>query len=315
MSVVGKVVEGVNRVLPIYPFAFQGQERDDEIRGNGNHYNMLFRVYDPRLGKFLSVDPLSPDYPWYTPYQFAGNKPIVAIDIEGLEEYIMHRFYDVDGDLSRTEIRVVTHGGGQNIDQNRPDRKNNENVVVFDHDVDGNISDPYFESDLSSKQHSFMEYAQERRLADYAPKGGKNYLNVTEKKVSIEHPKPQQTPKTELNTYKPYKASTGLSKETYDKTLLSKDAKHPDVQIVEWIGNKIDAAGPNLVDLKITLNTESKSGSHVGHVRDVIQNAFPSTSVSIDEANVGSVKKPGSSLATKQNPDDIEIKMEGRVKE
>jgi hypothetical protein len=26
------------------------------------------------------------DYPWYTPYQFAGNKPIWAVDLDGLEE-------------------------------------------------------------------------------------------------------------------------------------------------------------------------------------------------------------------------------------
>jgi LysM repeat protein len=34
----------------------------------------------------LSVDPLTKKYPWYTPYQFAGNKPIWAVDIDGLEE-------------------------------------------------------------------------------------------------------------------------------------------------------------------------------------------------------------------------------------
>ena len=34
----------------------------------------------------MSVDPLMKEYPWYTPYQFAGNKPIWAIDIDGLEE-------------------------------------------------------------------------------------------------------------------------------------------------------------------------------------------------------------------------------------
>src|SRR5690606_2002586 len=35
---------------------------------------------------FLSVDPLTKDYPFYTPYQFAGNKPISAVDLDGLEE-------------------------------------------------------------------------------------------------------------------------------------------------------------------------------------------------------------------------------------
>lgn len=32
------------------------------------------------------MDPLTASYPWYTPYQFAGNKPIFAIDLDGLEE-------------------------------------------------------------------------------------------------------------------------------------------------------------------------------------------------------------------------------------
>jgi hypothetical protein len=38
------------------------------------------------VGRFLSTDPLQKTYPWYTPYQFAGNKPIFAVDIDGLEE-------------------------------------------------------------------------------------------------------------------------------------------------------------------------------------------------------------------------------------
>jgi hypothetical protein len=45
-----------------------------------------FRIYSPALGRFLSVDPLTKTYPWYTPYQFAGNKPIWFIDLDGLEE-------------------------------------------------------------------------------------------------------------------------------------------------------------------------------------------------------------------------------------
>ena len=43
------------------------------------------RVYDPRIGKFLSVDPLSPKYPELTPYQFASNRPIEGVDLDGLE--------------------------------------------------------------------------------------------------------------------------------------------------------------------------------------------------------------------------------------
>ena len=37
------------------------------------------------IGKFLSVDPLTKKFPWWTPYQFAGNMPIKYIDLDGLE--------------------------------------------------------------------------------------------------------------------------------------------------------------------------------------------------------------------------------------
>lgn len=33
----------------------------------------------------MSVDPLTKSYPWYTPYQFAGNMPLWAVDLDGAE--------------------------------------------------------------------------------------------------------------------------------------------------------------------------------------------------------------------------------------
>lgn len=71
-----------------YRYGFNGKEKDNEVKGDGLQLDYGFRVYDPRLGKFLSVDPLFKSYPWYTPYQFAGNKPIMAIDLDGLEEWV-----------------------------------------------------------------------------------------------------------------------------------------------------------------------------------------------------------------------------------
>ena len=69
-----------------YRYGFNGKENDNEAKGSGNQQDYGFRIYDSRLGKFLSVDPLTREYPWYTPYQFAGNKPIRFIDRDGAEE-------------------------------------------------------------------------------------------------------------------------------------------------------------------------------------------------------------------------------------
>ena len=72
-----------------YRYGFNGKENDNEVKGEGNQQDYGMRIYDPRLGRFLSVDPLAKTYPWYTPYQFAGNKPIWAIDLDGAEEEII----------------------------------------------------------------------------------------------------------------------------------------------------------------------------------------------------------------------------------
>jgi RHS repeat-associated protein len=69
-----------------YRYGFNGKENDNQVKGEGNQQDYGMRVYDPRLGKFLSVDPLTKSFPFYTPYQFAGNKPIYALDLDGMEE-------------------------------------------------------------------------------------------------------------------------------------------------------------------------------------------------------------------------------------
>ena len=71
----------------IYRYGFNGKENDNEVKGiTGSQQDYGFRIYDPRLGRFLSIDPLTISYPWYTPFQFAGDSPIAFIDIDGKEE-------------------------------------------------------------------------------------------------------------------------------------------------------------------------------------------------------------------------------------
>jgi RHS repeat-associated protein len=75
-----------------YKYGFNGKEKDQNGEFGNTHYDYGFRIYNPEIGKFLSVDPLSPKYPFYSPYQYAGNTPIKFIDIDGLEptEAILH---------------------------------------------------------------------------------------------------------------------------------------------------------------------------------------------------------------------------------
>ena len=68
-----------------YRYGFNGKEDDDEVKGAGNQQDYGMRIYDPRVARFLSVDPIGKKYPYFTPYQFTGNMPIVAVDQDGME--------------------------------------------------------------------------------------------------------------------------------------------------------------------------------------------------------------------------------------
>jgi len=68
-----------------YRSGFNGKEKDNDLHYL-TAYDYGFRIYNPAIGKFLSVDPLTKSYPWYSPFHFGGNNPIHNIDMDGLEE-------------------------------------------------------------------------------------------------------------------------------------------------------------------------------------------------------------------------------------
>ncbi|MDG1518556.1 MAG: RHS repeat-associated core domain-containing protein [Flavobacteriales bacterium] len=102
---------GRNHIHLNYRYGFNGKETDSEWGAGDGTQDYGFRMYNPAIAKFLSVDPLSPYYPWYTPYQFAGNKPIWASDLDGLEEFFRTDYYDAVGNLYKTEITLVSNDG------------------------------------------------------------------------------------------------------------------------------------------------------------------------------------------------------------
>lgn len=75
------------RMLYEYKFGFNGKENIEEIDG-WQDYGA--RMYNRLIGRFPTADPLivyQQQYPELSTYQFAGNTPIQAIDLDGLEPY------------------------------------------------------------------------------------------------------------------------------------------------------------------------------------------------------------------------------------
>jgi len=82
----GSLLPGRNYSSGSYRYLFQGQEHDDEINSSaGTSYAFEYRIHDPRIGRFLSIDPLAFLFPWNSPYAFSENRVLDMVELEGLE--------------------------------------------------------------------------------------------------------------------------------------------------------------------------------------------------------------------------------------
>ena len=77
------------------------------MKGEGNQQDYGLRIYDLRLVKFLSVDPLSAEYPWNSAYAFAENDVIRSIDLEGAEKSVRTFAYSVSN--GQTISKVISN--------------------------------------------------------------------------------------------------------------------------------------------------------------------------------------------------------------
>ncbi|MDA3799776.1 MAG: hypothetical protein PF692_11925 [Kiritimatiellae bacterium] len=97
-----------------YRFGFQGQacpelsrrEKDNEWTGTeGSHLAFKYRVHDARIGRFLSIDPLTAKYPHNSPYAFSENSVIAYRELEGLEKVFYAHINFNDG--RKMTIRII----------------------------------------------------------------------------------------------------------------------------------------------------------------------------------------------------------------
>ncbi|WP_205509787.1 LamG-like jellyroll fold domain-containing protein [Longitalea arenae] len=79
----GMLMPGRKWSMSNYRYGFNGKENDNEMKGEGNSIDFGDRVYDPRIGKLLSVDYKSSSYPSHSPYSYAAGNPILYIDPDG----------------------------------------------------------------------------------------------------------------------------------------------------------------------------------------------------------------------------------------
>ena len=87
-----------------YRYGFQGQEKDDEVKGEGNSINYKFRMHDPRIGRFFATDPLEKKYSYNSPYAFSENRVIDGIELEGKEIFFVNGFRPEGGKVNDADM-------------------------------------------------------------------------------------------------------------------------------------------------------------------------------------------------------------------
>jgi RHS repeat-associated protein len=171
-----------------YRYGFNGKENDNEVKGTGNQQDYGMRIYDPRIGKFLSVDPLARKYPLYTPYQFAANKPTIAIDIDGLEDSIVTTKpktysgikYSIAVNKDAPQIGTVTFNtgnkpisvdldGGDVYHPNDEGLDYNKNGGINRDSKTGALSGPMYGITLDANSKPIVQDANQRSPGYYVP--------------------------------------------------------------------------------------------------------------------------------------------------
>ncbi|MBK7221756.1 MAG: RHS repeat-associated core domain-containing protein [Saprospiraceae bacterium] len=88
-----------------YRYGYNGKENDNEVKGESNQQDYGFRVYDPRVGRFLSVDPLVGEFASWTSYHYVHNNPMRLTDPTGMKADTT-RVQDQKGNWKVTDVNI-----------------------------------------------------------------------------------------------------------------------------------------------------------------------------------------------------------------
>jgi RHS repeat-associated protein len=132
-----------------YRFGFNGKELDGET--GSQDYG--FRIYDPRLGRFLSVDPESSILAFFSTYNFSINSPMFFTDHLGehpkvaiilTQESKKSDFSEHKAALESEGFKVVFKKNGQEALQAMKDNSSKEspteNLILLSHGSPGGLS-------------------------------------------------------------------------------------------------------------------------------------------------------------------------------
>jgi RHS repeat-associated protein len=260
-----------------YRYGFNGQEGDGEIYGDKLNYAFQYRMYDARIGRFWSVDPLKSDYPWNSTYAFAENRVIDGIEFEGLEVIVLFGGADLTGNGDYGTA-------AQNIEDNIKNKIKGGTIIL----VNSNYNQP-IKVITETAQEVMQSYTVGTPIVIYGySKGGEYAIMLADqlriKKISVEllitvdaadgifsSDKPKVIPenvKKNINFYQSNRSLIGSkgsanikkpSANTEIKNIDKTDTKYKDLEgkYIDIKHSNIDEATQNEVE-KLIINEVNK---------------------------------------------------------
>ena len=190
-----------NVVETEYQYKYNGKEFQDEL--GLNVYDYGWRNYNPAIGRWMNIDPLSEKYEGISPYSFALNSPVLLSDSDGREiKFDWER--DDEGNITGVNMTVtgkVIDNTSKGLKSGRMNRITNRIVsnltdkISFDGEGDFNINVTAdiqvanSESDISETDHVFRivdnagasvgAVLGENEYAPGAAEKGQNYIYLS----------------------------------------------------------------------------------------------------------------------------------------
>ncbi len=165
-----------------------------ELDNETGLYYYGMRYYAPWIARFISVDPLQFDYPYYTPYQYAGNKPISYIDLDGAEESKTKENKSKKKKPEKKEPykRIIVYGGAKSKTDNssfyfaalnvKKDYNNDGKIIVKTIDSAKNLID-FINSQEDNSIQSLDIFTHGDMFGIYLIKGASINKDITTEEV------------------------------------------------------------------------------------------------------------------------------------
>ena len=162
-------------------YGYNGKEMDNEIMGSANSvvgtgesYDFGERMYDPRLAKWMSVDPFCQSYPGMSPYNSMADCPIFVTDPSGgnINFKGNHETNEQADYNEKLFLEALTYLEVHDTEASKKLRQlyedPNVSVILNVHYSNGNSHNP----------DDFEEYSDVGNTINWDPEGGYRYTDV-----------------------------------------------------------------------------------------------------------------------------------------